>query len=176
MLTLMPLTDIPSRKNYPEYGGPIPSSTSPSTRCPRRATTSGHPKRRLSFVSPSLFFSCSVTNGAFCFAFVRLQCAWDVKDGTTSTNDMSNKWSTNSRTWAGGEPWKAYKRATLTVCHPVLPGEEKERVAQTTVMQSQHSKNPLLQRTPRYRVKTCSAHGVDTPFFDIVLKFSYALP
>ena len=33
---------------------------------------------------------------------------------------------------AGGEPWKAYKAAALAAGHPILPGEEKERLAQIT--------------------------------------------
>lgn len=33
---------------------------------------------------------------------------------------------------AGGEPWKAYKSAALAAGHPILPGEEKERLAQVT--------------------------------------------
>ena len=63
-------------------------------------------------------------------------CAWDVEDGTTSTIDMSNKWSTTIAKelmdLAGGEPWKTYKSAALAAGHPILPGEEKERLAQIT--------------------------------------------
>ena len=32
---------------------------------------------------------------------------------------------------AGGDPWKAYKSAALAASHPILPGEEKERLAHT---------------------------------------------
>jgi hypothetical protein len=83
-------TAISSWMNCPEYPGPIPSSTSPSTRCPRCATAPRDPKRRSSFLSPSLFFPCSITNGAFCYCFCSMArgCAWDVEDGTTSTIDM----------------------------------------------------------------------------------------
>lgn len=33
---------------------------------------------------------------------------------------------------AGGDPWKAYKSAALAAGHPILLGEEKERLAQAT--------------------------------------------
>jgi len=33
---------------------------------------------------------------------------------------------------AGGDPWKAYKSTALAVGRPILPGEEKERLTQTT--------------------------------------------
>ncbi|KAF8553215.1 hypothetical protein OG21DRAFT_1414719 [Imleria badia] len=60
----------------------------------------------------------------------------EFQDGTTSSIDMSNKWSTTIAKelmdLAGGEPWKAYKSAALAAGHPVLPGEEKERLAQIT--------------------------------------------
>ena len=57
-----------------------------------------------------------------------------IDDGTTSTIDMSNKWSTTIAKelmdLAGGEPWQAYKVAALAAGHPILPGEENERLAQ----------------------------------------------
>lgn len=49
---------------------------------------------------------------------------------------MSNKWSTTVAKelmdLAGGEPWRMYKAAALAAGHPILPGEEKERLAQNT--------------------------------------------
>ncbi|KIJ58722.1 hypothetical protein HYDPIDRAFT_102069 [Hydnomerulius pinastri MD-312] len=57
----------------------------------------------------------------------------EFQDGTKSTIDMSNKWSTTIAKelmdLAGGDPWKAYKAATLAAGQPLLPGEEKERLA-----------------------------------------------
>jgi len=64
------------------------------------------------------------------------QATIEFQDGTTSTIDMSNKWSTTIAKelmdLAGGEPWKTYKSAALAGGHPILPGEEKERLAQIT--------------------------------------------
>jgi small subunit ribosomal protein S25 len=62
------------------------------------------------------------------------QAVLEFQDGTTSTLNMSNKWSTTIAKelmdLAGGDPWKAYKSAALAAGHPILPGEEKERLAQ----------------------------------------------
>ena len=58
-----------------------------------------------------------------------------IEEGKTATIDMSNKWSTTIAKelmdLAGGDPWKAYKSAALAAGHPILPGEEKERLAHT---------------------------------------------
>ncbi|KAG8220706.1 hypothetical protein J3R82DRAFT_3002 [Butyriboletus roseoflavus] len=64
------------------------------------------------------------------------QATIEFQDGTTSMIDMSNKWSTSIAKElmdiAGGDPWKAYKSAALAAGHPILPGEEKEQLAQIT--------------------------------------------
>ncbi|KAF9235857.1 hypothetical protein BU15DRAFT_77578 [Melanogaster broomeanus] len=58
----------------------------------------------------------------------------EYQDGTTSTIDMTNKWSTTIAKElmdvAGGDPWKAYKATALAAGQPVIPGEEKERLTQ----------------------------------------------
>lgn len=78
--------------------------------------------------------------GSFPFVFFALgqlnSWVYLIEDGTTTTIDMSNKWSTTISKelmdLAGGDPWKAYKSAALAAGHPLLPGEEKEQLAQTT--------------------------------------------
>ena len=69
-----------------------------------------------------------------CSTVVRVVWTMYIDDGTTSTIDMSNKWSTTIAKelmdLAGGEPWQAYKAAALAAGHPILPGEENERLAQ----------------------------------------------
>jgi len=65
---------------------------------------------------------------------LRPEAVIEFQDGTTSTIDMTNKWSTaiakELMDLAGGDPWKAYKAAALAAGQPILPGEEKERLAQ----------------------------------------------
>ena len=55
------------------------------------------------------------------------------ENGTLKTIDMSKKWSTTIvkelMDLAGGDPWKAYKSAAVAAGHPILPGEEKERMS-----------------------------------------------
>ncbi|KAI6137406.1 hypothetical protein F5141DRAFT_1080992 [Pisolithus sp. B1] len=55
-----------------------------------------------------------------------------TENGTIKTMDMSHKWSTTITKElmdvAGGDAWKAYKMAALKAGHPLLPGEERERV------------------------------------------------
>ena len=62
---------------------------------------------------------------------------------------MSGKWSTTIAKelmdLAGGEPWKAYKSAALAAGHPILPGEEKERLAQIT---KRHTANTTKSSSP----------------------------
>ena len=62
---------------------------------------------------------------------------------------MSGKWSTTIAKelmdLAGGEPWKAYKSAALAAGHPILPGEEKERLAQIT---KRHKVNTTKSSSP----------------------------
>ena len=122
VLTRPPNADISSRTNYPAYAGRTRSSRSPSTGFPKRARRRGRRKRPSSLVSPSsrvLFPSCSRRAS---------------EDGSTSTIDLAHKWSTTIAKelmdLAGGEPWRAYKASALAAGHPVLPGEEKERLAQ----------------------------------------------
>ncbi|KAI6043789.1 hypothetical protein EDC04DRAFT_2599885 [Pisolithus marmoratus] len=60
----------------------------------------------------------------------------EYENGTIKTIDMSHKWSTTITKElmdvAGGDAWKAYRTAALTAGHPLLPGEERERVAATS--------------------------------------------
>ncbi|KAI6022141.1 hypothetical protein BKA83DRAFT_4275522 [Pisolithus microcarpus] len=56
----------------------------------------------------------------------------EYENGTIKTIDISNKWSTTITKElmdvAGGDTWKAYRTAALKAGHPLLPGEERERV------------------------------------------------
>lgn len=56
-----------------------------------------------------------------------------TEDGAKTTIDISNKWSTSITKelmdLAGGDPWKEYKAAAQAAGLPILPGEEKERLA-----------------------------------------------
>ncbi|KAI5997395.1 hypothetical protein EDD15DRAFT_2162700 [Pisolithus albus] len=56
----------------------------------------------------------------------------EYENGTIKTIDMSNKWSTTITKElmdiAGGDAWKAYRTAALKAGHPLLPGEERERM------------------------------------------------
>ncbi|KIM51256.1 hypothetical protein SCLCIDRAFT_1224696 [Scleroderma citrinum Foug A] len=65
------------------------------------------------------------------------------ENGVSKTIDMSKKWSTaivkELMDLAGGDPWKSYKSAALTSGHPILPGEEKERLTGAV----KGHKNPL---------------------------------
>ncbi|KAG9310381.1 hypothetical protein JVU11DRAFT_9516 [Chiua virens] len=73
----------------------------------------------------------------------------EFEDGKTSTIDLSNKWSTTIAKelmdLAGGDPWKAYKSAALAAGHPILPGEEKERLAQVA---KRSKANPTKSSSP----------------------------
>ncbi|KIK43841.1 hypothetical protein CY34DRAFT_803346 [Suillus luteus UH-Slu-Lm8-n1] len=57
----------------------------------------------------------------------------ELEDGAKTTIDISNKWSTSITKelmdLAGGDPWKEYKAAAQAAGLPILPGEEKERLA-----------------------------------------------
>lgn len=56
----------------------------------------------------------------------------EYENGIIKTIDMSHKWSTTITKElmgvAGGDAWKAYRTAALKAGHPLLPGEERERV------------------------------------------------
>lgn len=71
------------------------------------------------------------------------QCCAVSENGVSKTIDMSKKWSTaivkELMDLAGGDPWKSYKSAALTSGHPILPGEEKERLTGA----AKGHKNPL---------------------------------
>ncbi|KAL4069024.1 hypothetical protein V8B97DRAFT_1965126 [Scleroderma yunnanense] len=60
----------------------------------------------------------------------------EYENGTSKTIDMSKKWSTaivkELMDLAGGDPWRAYKAAALAAGHPILPGEENERLTAKT--------------------------------------------
>ncbi|KAF8439312.1 hypothetical protein L210DRAFT_3541836 [Boletus edulis BED1] len=78
------------------------------------------------------------------------QATVEFEDGRTSTLDMSNKWSTTIAkelmNLAGGDPWEAYKSAALAAGHPILPGEEKERLAEVT---KRHKANTAKSASPQ---------------------------
>lgn len=56
----------------------------------------------------------------------------EYENGATKTIDMSHKWSTaitkELMDIAGGDAWKAYRAAAMKAGHPLLPGEDRERV------------------------------------------------
>ncbi|KAI6142075.1 hypothetical protein BKA82DRAFT_64474, partial [Pisolithus tinctorius] len=56
----------------------------------------------------------------------------EYENGVTKTIDMSHKWSTTITKElmdiAGGDAWKAYRAAAMKAGHPLLPGEDRERV------------------------------------------------
>lgn len=83
----------------------------------------------------NLIFSvglASCFDARLCFLFYRclIKC---TEDGAKTTIDISNKWSTSITKelmdLAGGDPWKEYKAAAQAAGLPILPGEEKERLA-----------------------------------------------
>ncbi|KAI6104742.1 hypothetical protein EDD16DRAFT_1492305 [Pisolithus croceorrhizus] len=63
---------------------------------------------------------------------VRPTMELEYENGTIKTMDISHKWSTTITKElmdvAGGDAWKAYRMAALKAGHPLLPGEERERV------------------------------------------------
>ncbi|KAH7884102.1 hypothetical protein F5I97DRAFT_1898354 [Phlebopus sp. FC_14] len=64
---------------------------------------------------------------------LRPEAIIEFQDGTTSTINLSDKWSTTITKelmdLAGGDPWRTYKEAALAGGQQVLPGEEKEQLA-----------------------------------------------
>ncbi|KAG2030052.1 hypothetical protein BDR03DRAFT_1096129 [Suillus americanus] len=64
------------------------------------------------------------------FTTVPIKC---TEDGAKTTIDISNKWSTSITKelmdLAGGDRWKEYKATAQAAGLPILPGEEKERLA-----------------------------------------------
>lgn len=64
------------------------------------------------------------------FTIVSIKC---TEDGAKTTIDISNKWSTSITKelmdLAGGNVWKEHKAAAQSAGLPILPGEEKERLA-----------------------------------------------
>ncbi|KAF8139619.1 hypothetical protein EV363DRAFT_1310131 [Boletus edulis] len=71
------------------------------------------------------------------------QATVEFEDGRTSTLDMSNKWST---TYRQGTHESSRASAALAAGHPILPGEEKERLAEIT---KRHKVNTAKSASPQ---------------------------
>ena len=84
-------------------------------------------------------------NLVYCMTYLWQHCAVS-ENGASRTINLSKKWSTTIvkelMDLAGGDAWKAYKSAALTSGHPILPGEEKERLTAA----AKGYKNPLPRK------------------------------
>ncbi|KAI5991086.1 hypothetical protein F5J12DRAFT_727417 [Pisolithus orientalis] len=83
---------------------------------------------RIRWANPALDIQVDeVTRG-----IARPEMEVEYENGATKTIDMSHKWSTaitkELMDIAGGDAWKAYRAAAMKAGHPLLPGEDRERV------------------------------------------------
>ncbi|KAF9221296.1 hypothetical protein BS17DRAFT_785682 [Gyrodon lividus] len=98
---------------------------------------------------------------------LRPEAVVEFQDGTTSTIDMTNKWSTTIAKelmdLAGGDPWKAYKAAALAAGHPVLPGEEKERLTQLAKARKNNMANTQQKKETQEEMETKVQEMLNAP-------------